>query len=96
MGSRLKQHIELDKAQNNRSEMMSLPFVTALREAPQDNMFQCAAHHECPHCHADMMIAGRYDKSDRTVEGISKPSIHDCYQCGKRVIPQLKGVKTSS
>lgn len=53
-------------------------------------VYQNTPHHECPHCHANMMIAGRYDKSDRTVEGMSKPTIHDCYQCGKRVIPQSK------
>lgn len=63
-----------------------------LQEVPQEyyDKFKCLPNYQCPHCQTDMMIAGRYDKSEKTVGGVSKPVLHECYQCGKRVTPKSK------
>lgn len=57
----------------------------------QDTLLICA-HYQCPVCLIDMNIAGRYDKSERSVEGVSKVMMHQCHGCGKAVTPKLKGI----
>lgn len=59
---------------------------------PLDDIYTIKAHYKCPSCGVDMQIAARYDKSDRTVEGVSKVMQHQCHSCNKVITPVIKNV----
>jgi hypothetical protein len=52
-----------------------------------DDVFANRPNCQCPACGVDMMIAGWYDKPAHTIEGKTIKSQHECYSCGKFVIP---------
>jgi hypothetical protein len=69
--------------------------VNDLLTAFNKDIIRTNPQYQCSACGVDMLIAGRYDKSDRNVEGQSKNCQFDCYACGKRVSPKLKEVSNT-
>lgn len=60
--------------------------ASSLQDAPGQGMFDTRPNCRCPACGVDMLIAGWYDKSQSTLNGVSQCQ-HECIKCGKRVTP---------
>lgn len=50
-------------------------------------MFETHSNYRCPLCSVDMMIAGRYDRSEGGANGKARDSLVECCGCGKIVKP---------
>lgn len=84
----------LRKAEVEFIELMQDDFDLEQYRAPYW-VYQNKPNCQCPACGIDMMIAGWYDKPEKTTQGDTIKSQHECYSCGKFVIPKQKGSNDS-